>query len=193
MIATDGMTLRELQKKFYWIGVFLLALWLVRIVDATIPLSLVEYGLYPRRLSGLAGIVTMPFLHADFGHLFSNTASLGILLGLLVGSQKSPWHLVLLTSLFGGALLWLVGRNANHVGASGLVFGLIGLLIVNGLLRQRLVPIAVAILVGVLFGGTTLSGILPGGDQQVSWDGHLCGLIGGIAVAFLFSRNPSAV
>ena len=185
------MTLRDLQKEFYWIGVFLLALWLVRIVDATIPFALVDYGLRPRRLIGLVGIVTMPFLHGDFGHLFSNTASLGILLGLLVGSQKSPWRLALLTSVLGGSLLWLVGRDANHVGASGLVFGLIGLLIVSGFLRQRLVPVGVAILVGILFGGTLLSGILPGGDQLVSWDGHLCGLIGGVAVAFLVRKDQT--
>ena len=160
-------------------------MWLVRIVDATIPYALVDHGLQPRRVSGLPGIVTMPFLHGSFGHLFSNTASLGILLGLLVGSQKSPWKLAALTSLFGATLLWLVGRDANHVGASGLVFGLIGLLIVRGFLHRSLVPVGIAIFVGILFGGTLLSGILPGGKEEVSWDGHLCGLIGGALVAFI--------
>lgn len=189
MVVTVGITLRNLQKEFYWIGIFLLALWLVRIVDAAIPLSLVDYGLRPRSLIGLMGIATMPFLHSDFGHLFSNTVSLGILLGLLVGSQKSPWWLVALTSLAGASLLWVVGRNANHVGASGLVFGLIGLLIVSGFLRHRLVPVGVAILVAVLFGGTLLSGILPGGSSEISWDGHLCGLIGGAAVAFWIAKD----
>lgn len=181
--------MRNLQKEFYWIGIFLLALWLVRVVDAAIPLSLVDYGLRPRWLVGLMGIVTMPFLHSDFGHLFGNTISLGILLALLVGSQKSPWPLVALTSVLGASLLWVVGRNANHVGASGLVFGLIGLLIVSGFLHQRLVPVGVAILVGILFGGTLLAGVLPGGADEVSWDGHLCGLIGGVAVAFLVGQR----
>ncbi|MCA9139224.1 MAG: rhomboid family intramembrane serine protease [Planctomycetales bacterium] len=181
---------RDLQKEFYWIGILLLVMWLVRIVDATIPASLVDYGLQPRRLIGLPGIVTMPFLHGGFGHLFSNTTSLGILLALLVSSQKSPWLLVALTSLIGGSLLWLVGRDANHVGASGLVFGLIGLLIVSGFLHRRLVPAVVAVVVGILFGGTLLWGLLPGSHPQVSWDGHLSGLIGGVVVAF-WSRDST--
>lgn len=172
-----------MRKEFYWIGIVLLIMWLLRIVDATIPYTLTDYGLQPRRLIGLIGIITMPFLHDGFAHLFSNTASLGILLALLVGSQKSPWVLASLTSVLGASLLWVVGRNANHIGASGLVFGLIGLLIVSGFLRRRPVPVGVAILVGVLFGGTLLWGIIPGADA-VSWDGHMCGLVAGGAVAY---------
>ncbi|WP_182871388.1 rhomboid family intramembrane serine protease [Rhodopirellula sp. JC639] len=183
------MTLSHMQKEFYRIGVLLLAMWLVRIVDATIPYALADHGLQPRRWSGLPGIVTMPFLHGNFGHLFSNTVSLGILLGLLVWSRKSPWVLAALTSVVGATLLWLVGRDANHIGASGLVFGLIGLLIVGGFLNRRLVPVGVAIVVGILFGGTLLSGILPGSGAGVSWEGHLCGLVGGAAVAFFASEE----
>ena len=172
-----------MKKEFYWIGVLLLTLWLIRIVDAFIPYNFVDWGLVPRTVGGLPGVVLTPFIHANFTHLFSNTFSLAILLALVVGSRKSPWVLIGLTSLAGSGLLWLVGRSANHVGASGLVFGLIGLLIVNGLLQRSLVPVAVAILVGVLFGGTLFSGILPG-TEGVSWDGHLCGFIGGAAVAY---------
>ena len=171
------------KREFYWIGIIILVLWLVRIVDAFIPYALTQWGLHPRSLSGLPGIVLMPFLHRDFAHLFSNTWSLVILLGLLVSVRRSPWLLVIATALTGGALLWLMGRNANHVGASGIVFGLIGFLIVNGFLHRSLPSVAIAIIVGILFGGTLLSGILPGAGAQVSWDGHLCGLLGGAGVA----------
>ncbi|MCO8122715.1 rhomboid family intramembrane serine protease [Stieleria sp. TO1_6] len=177
-----------MKKEFYWIAIVLLVMWLVRLVDAVIPLDLAAYGLHPRRVSGLIGIITMPFLHASFSHLFSNSVSLVVLLGLLVATRQSPWLLAGLTSVAGASLLWLVGRDANHIGASGLVFGLIGFLIVSGFLHQRLVPVAVAIVVGILFGGTLMSGVLPGADG-VSWDGHLCGLAGGVAVAFLAARN----
>lgn len=179
----------EFRNDLYRIGVFILAMWLIRIVDATIPFSLADYGLYPRRLSGLIGIVTMPFLHASFAHLFSNSVSLAILLGLLVGSQKRPWPLVVMTALIGGSLLWLHGRNANHIGASGLVFGVIGLLTVIGFLQKRVVPVIVTMVVAVLFGGTILWGVLPGGDPRLPWDGHLCGLLGGVLTAFWFVRT----
>lgn len=172
-----------MRREFYWIGIVLLVMWLVRIVDATIPYTLSDYGLQPRRLVGLPGIITMPFLHDSFGHLLSNTASLGILLFLLVSSRESPWLLAALTSVLGAALLWLVGRDANHIGASGLVFGLIGLLIVNGFKHRHPVPVGIAIVVGILFGGTLLWGIVPSGEA-VSWDGHVCGLIAGSAVAY---------
>ncbi|KAA5545538.1 rhomboid family intramembrane serine protease [Roseiconus nitratireducens] len=174
-----------MRKEFYWIGVLLLAMWLVRIVDATIPYRLTDYGLQPRTWDGLAGILFMPFLHADFSHLFSNSVSLVILLALLVASRRSPWMLLVVMYLVGAALLWLFGRNANHVGASGLVFGLVGFFLVGGLVRRSPIPIAVAIAVGILFGGTLLSGILPSSGAPISWDGHLCGLIGGAATAYL--------
>lgn len=177
-----------MKEEFSWIGILLLALWLVLIVDATIPADLAAFGLKPRRLSGLPGILTMPFLHGGFGHLLGNTFSLIVLLGLMVGSQRAPWVAVALISVAGGALLWVVGRDANHVGASGLVCGLIGYLVLTGFFDRRLVSIGVAVLVGLLFGTTLLWGIIPI-SEGVSWDGHLCGLLGGLAVAFLNHRR----
>ncbi|MEO1525123.1 MAG: rhomboid family intramembrane serine protease [Planctomycetota bacterium] len=178
-----------MKTSFSWIGLLLLAIWLVRLVDAIIPYSLVDHGLVPRTVTGLQGIVLMPFLHASFGHVLSNTISLAILLPLLIGLRKSPWTLVVFTSLAGSALLWIIGRGDNHIGASGLVFGLIGLLIVNGFLRRSLLGVGVAVLVGVLFGGTLLSGMMPGGEDNISWDGHLCGFLGGAAIAYFAGED----
>ncbi|OYP34577.1 rhomboid family intramembrane serine protease [Rhodopirellula sp. MGV] len=186
--------MQNLHRNAYLIGALLLAMWLVRVVDATIPYDLNQWGLVPRSLWGLAGILTMPFLHDGFVHLFRNTASLALLLFIVSGTRRDPWPVIGMTALLGSGLLWLVGRGAIHIGASGLVFGLIGLLITSGFLHKRMLSVAVAIGVGILFGGTILWGILPLGGE-VSWDGHLTGLLGGIAAAFaeqkLPSRNPA--
>ena len=178
-----------MKTSFSWIGILLLAIWLVRLVDAIIPYSLVDHGLVPRTMAGLQGVVLMPFLHGSFGHVLSNTISLAILLPLLIGLRRHPWPLVAFTSVGGAALLWLIGRSDNHIGASGLVFGLIGLLIVNGFLRRSLLGVGIAVLVGVIFGGTLLSGIMPGGEDNVSWDGHLCGFVAGAAVAYFAGED----
>ena len=95
----------------------------------------------------------------------------------------------------GGALLWMLGRNGDsnqpviHVGASGLVYGLIAFLIVAGFLERRPISLGVAILVGFLYGGTLLYGVLPT-QPGVSWDGHLFGALGGAAVAYFNLGKP---
>src|SRR6185436_16533406 len=101
-----------------------------------------------RTVRGLAGILLMPFLHANFQHLISNTVPLIVLLMLLAGSHAKPWMIVLEIVLTSGTLLWVFGRPASHIGASGLIFGLIAYLILSGLLQRRPIPIVVAIIVG---------------------------------------------
>ena len=169
---------------------FVVSLWVVYLLEYV--LSIDHWGLVPRRLSGLVGIVTMTFLHGSFGHLLSNTIPLFVLLTLLAGSRSRSWVVALLIGLIGGSLLWLVGRPAIHIGASLLIFGLISFLISSGAyFERRPATVAIAILVGVLYGGTLLAGVLPrlGVGSQVSWDGHLCGALAGVAVAFLMSRQ----
>ena len=170
---------------------FVGVLWIVFLLDLVVfPIDFKDFGLVPRSFTGLVGIVTMPFLHADFGHLMGNSVPLLILLMLLAGSRARSWEIVGETVFFGGLLLWLFGRPANHIGASGLVFGLIAFLIVSGLLERRLLPLMVSLIVGFFYGGTLLSGILPGIDPKVSWDGHLCGAVAGALVAYSLTKRP---
>ena len=166
---------------------FLAAIWIAFAVASVLP-SLNDYGVKPRTLSGLAGIPAMPFLHANLQHAVSNTVPLFVLLMLLAGSKARLWEIVAAIVLLGGALLWLFGRFANHIGASGLIFGLIGFLIVSGLLEKRLIPLAIGLVVGFLYGGTLLSGIVPKLGSHVSWDGHLCGAIAGGIVAYVLDN-----
>ena len=178
-----------MQNRLYHVVVFLLVIWLVFIVDAIIPAKLNDWGVYPWRPVGLIGIPLMPFLHAGLAHIFGNSISLAILLGLLVASQQSPWKVVAAIVVLNGLLLWAFGRSGNHIGASGLVFGLISFLILSGILDKNLVSIIVALVVGFLFGTTLIFGVIPRIGSEVSWDGHLFGAIGGGLVAYFASEN----
>ncbi len=183
-----------IREEFRGIVVFIGVLWAVWFVDLVLPFDLTAWGINPRSLSGLIGIPLMPFIHQGIGHLLSNTIPLAILLTLLAGSRASSWEVVMQVILLGGALLWVIGRSgAIHVGASGLIYGLIAFLIVSGLLEKRLVSLGIAILVGFLYGTTLFFGVLPSLDQRISWDGHLCGAIAGAAIAYINTRSTESL
>ena len=168
---------------------FVASIWIVFLLEFIPPLNLVSYGVTPRTASGLIGIPAMPFLHANLRHITSNTPPLIVLLVLLAGSKVNSWEIVIKVTLLGGALLWLFGRTGTHIGASGLIFGLIAFLIVSGLLEKRVTPLLVAIIVGLLYGGSLLSGIVPRIASLNSWDGHLLGAIAGGLVAYQSTRT----
>ncbi|HJQ78748.1 MAG TPA: rhomboid family intramembrane serine protease [Lacipirellulaceae bacterium] len=164
-------------------------IWLVFIIEYIPGLQLENYGIVPRTTAGLIGIVAAPFLHANLGHIINNTIPLTVLLVLLAGSRAASWAIVLSIVLLSGALLWLFGRPAIHIGASSLIYGLVAYLFVSGIREQRIVPLAIAVLVGFLYGGTLASGILPRWGSYISWDGHLFGAVAGALVAYIMTRE----
>lgn len=174
----------SIQQEFRGVATFVGSLWVIFLIGSLLPVSLTAWGIVPRTWWGLFGIPLAPFLHLGLGHLVSNTIPLLVLLSLLAGSRTNTWGTVAEIILLSGGLLWLVGRSAVHVGASGLIYGLIAFLIVSGFREKRIVPLLVAILVGFLYGGTLLSGILPTAGPQVSWDGHLSGAVAGSALGY---------
>lgn len=142
---------------------------------------LVTFGLVPRTAWGLVGIVTMPFLHSNLGHLLANLGALVVLLGFVFAFHpKRMPTVVVRVILIGGALLWLFGRPETHVGASGLIYGLAGFAIVSGIVQRRFLPVAGAVGVAVMYGSSLFWGLVPV-DPKISWDGHLAG---GLAGAF---------
>ena len=171
---------------------FVAALWIVYLVDLILPWDLTAWGLQPRTIGGLAGIVTMPFLHAGLGHIVSNTIPLAILLVLLGGSRSNSWIFVVAIILLNGILLWLFGQNAEHVGASGLVYGLAAFLIVSGFLERQVVSILIAMGVLFIFGTSLFWGVLPIGNRGVSWDGHLMGAVAGGVIAWGMNKVKSS-
>lgn len=180
----------RVREEIYGVLAFIGAIWVVFAADWIVPGDLNNsLGLAPRTLHGLVGIVSMPFLHDGIGHLAGNTVPLFVLLTLLAGSRARSWTIVVEIVLLGGGLLWVFGRGGTvHVGASGLVFGLAAFLIASGLLERRPVALGVAVLVAFLYGGSLLAGVLPAAGD-VSWDGHLCGAIAGVASAYGLARD----
>jgi len=184
---TDKPTLadsvgRQLRHILFFVGV----IWALFLVSLVTPLQ--QYGLRPRTLPGLLGILTMPFLHANLRHIVGNTIPLIVLLFLLAGSRAKSWRIVAEITLLGGAILWVVGRSAIHIGASGLVSGLITFLILGGVFERRFLPAVVAMITFLLYGGSLLWGFVPR-ESQVSWDGHLCGAAAGGLLAFQLARR----
>jgi membrane associated rhomboid family serine protease len=183
-----------IREELFYILLFLGAIWAVFGLSCVFE-SLNAYGVAPRTASGLIGIPISNFLHENFRHVFGNTIPLFILLALLAGSKARSWEIVLYIVLLGGSLLWVFGRSAVnghptvHIGASGLIFGLIAFLILSGFLEKRLVPLLIAIAVCFFYGGTLLSGVMPQVNSNVSWDGHLCGAIAGGLVAYYLTKE----
>jgi membrane associated rhomboid family serine protease len=184
-MAGSSHTIRE---EIHAVALFVGTIWLVFFISLAFP-ALDNYGVVPRKLVGLAGIPAMPFLHATFHHLISNTIPLVVLLILLAGSRAESWQVVLDVALLGGLLLWIFGREAVHIGASGLISGLTAFMIISGFLEQRIVPLLIALIVGFLYGGSLILGVIPRFGSNVSWDGHLCGALAGGIVAYALARE----
>lgn len=163
-------------------------LFLIEVLDLATPgYSLAQAGgITPKRLDGLDGILFAPFLHANFAHLYANSIPL-ILLGTFVlaaGMKRFLWSTGLIM-LAAGLGVWIVGAAGSvHVGASGVIFGFLGLLLTRGIVERSWWNIAVALLIGMLY-WWQLFGMLPG-QERVSWEGHLFGFIGGVIAAILF-------
>jgi membrane associated rhomboid family serine protease len=171
---------------------FVALLWAVQVVNWIVGYGLnPAFGLIPRQPGGLDGIIAMPLLHGSFGHLMANTPPLMVMGGLLVATTTRallPLNAVVIG--LGGGLVWLFGGSAIHIGASGLVFGWFGFLVVRGLVDRSPITLGAALVVGVLF-GSILWGVLPG-QPGVSWEAHLFGAIAGAAAAALVRTHVHA-
>jgi membrane associated rhomboid family serine protease len=183
------MAKHSIREELLGVIAFVGFMWCVFIIGRVLPVRLESFGVTPRTLRGIIGIPASPFLHANLGHLVSNTIPLTMLLCLLAGSKARSWAIVASIVLLSGALLWLFGRPATHIGASGLIYGLIAYLIVSGVCERRIAPMIISIGVGFLYGGTVASGILPTWKSPISWEGHLFGAIAGGTVAYLPTGN----
>ena len=171
-------------------GVVTAALWIIQIVNAARHYSLDRFGLRPRRIDGLWGILTQPLLHQSYGHLLSDTAPLVAIGWVLLLSGVRTWLTVtMLAVVVGGLATWVVAPAGVIVGSSGLVFGWLGYLIARAYFSRKLRWIVVAVVV-LFFFGTLLTKLLPSYDSNVSWQSHACGFgAGSLAGAILHPRR----
>lgn len=175
------------------VAVMTAAMWFGEAVDTVLGGALDQFGIVPRAVSGLDGVVLAPLLHGGFGHLVANTVPF-VVLGAIVALAGLA-RLLAVTALVvvvGGLGTWLTGASHTvHIGASGLVFGLATYLIARGVFARRPMEVAVSAVVLVVWGGTVLSGLLP--RAGISWQGHLFGAAAGVLAAWLLHRRTAPV
>lgn len=163
-------------------------LWLVKFTEIYFDVTFQNYGVLPKTVEGLRGIIFSPFIHSGFDHLTSNSVPLLILITALIYFYKEVWYKVfLIVWLCGGFWLWLGGRENYHIGASGIVYGLAAFLFFSGVLRKHTGLLALSMLIVFLY-GSMVWGIFPL-FRDISWEGHLYGSIAGLLCAWFYRKH----
>src|SRR4030043_308036 len=180
------------RKKFFLSLIipvtFVFLMWLVKIIEVLFEMDLSDLGIYPLSLEGLPGIIFSPFIHDDFTHLLNNSLPLLLLsVALFYFYSEVALKVFTCTYFLTGLVGWLGGREAWHIGASGLVYGLASFLFFSGIIRRYFRLIALSLLVVFLY-GEMVWGIFPGIYKNISWESHMLGFLSGIALA-LWYRN----
>jgi len=184
-----GAIARELKTQGKILGGFVAIIWVLGIADLALGGALNVYGIAPRHIIGLRGILFAPFLHGGLGHLIANTIPF-IVLGWFVMLQETRdfFRVSAITMLVSGLGTWVFGSpNSIHIGASGLIFGYLGFLLLRGYFERNFPSILLSLIVGFLY-GSTIWGVLPT-RPGISWEGHLFGFIGGVIAARLLARK----
>ena len=159
-----------------------LTIWSVFWFEVNFSVSLNSYGLYPRSLDGLRGIILSPLIHGSLDHLYNNTIPLAILtLALFYFYRQKAWKILLWGWFLSGLLTWTIGRESYHIGASGIIYMLASFIFFKGVFQKHYRLIALSLTVVFIY-GSMLWYVLPIEDG-VSWEGHLSGFLTGLALA----------
>ncbi len=169
---------------------YVVVIWVIHIVNTFVFGGLLTaFGIHPLDTSSLWQVLTSPLLHANFGHLISNTVP-GAIFSFLIGASgaRAWWGVTFLVVIVGGAGVWLFGGiGTNHIGASGLVYGWLAYLLVRGIFNRSFGQLAIGVILGVAYSGL-IWGVLPG-TPGISWQAHLFGAVGGVLAGMVITSN----
>jgi membrane associated rhomboid family serine protease len=181
--------LKIFKRGTYLTFSFVLLLWVVKSIEWAEGWDFGYYGILPRTLKGSVGIITGPLIHGDLVHLMSNTFPLVVLgLGLFYFYHRIALEVFVWIYLATGFWVWVMGREAYHIGASGIIYGMMMFIFWGGVLRKNPRSLAISMIVFFLY-GYMIYGLFPG-DENVSWESHLMGSIAGIFLAIYFKKVP---
>ncbi len=184
----DDLEKKRIFRSILYPFLFVALMWLVKFVEITFDLNFISFGLYPRAYAGLIGIATCPLIHSSFDHLFSNSIPLLVLGGMMFYFYRPiAFSVFFWVYLMSGIWLWAAGREAYHVGASGLVYGFATFLFFSGIFRKERSLMVLSLLIVFLY-GSLVWGVFPL-QPQISWESHLLGALAGIITAYYFRKE----
>ncbi|MFC4698876.1 rhomboid family intramembrane serine protease [Glaciecola siphonariae] len=177
------------RPKWHYLAVVLALLICIELVNFFSGRWLNHFAIVPRHLDTLVYIFTAPWLHGSLSHFFSNIVTLAVLSYLLMQFSVKRYFLVsILLIVMTGLLVWLFGREARHLGASGVIYGYFAYLLLAGFLSRRFFLAIISIAVLFFYGGM-IWGVLPS-QPFISWESHLFGFISGLVLAWVL--RPTA-
>ena len=179
---------KQLRKSISIPLFFVASLWIIKILEEYFDFRLTFLGIVPLTAEGLIGIITAPFIHANYDHLISNTLPLLVVgTGLIYFYKEISYRVIAMVWLFTNFWVWLAARPDAHIGASGLIYGFVCFLFFSGIIRRNKNLLAISMLVTFLY-GSMVWGILPV-NQSISWESHLFGSVAGIFAAVYFRKE----
>lgn len=190
MSPTGKQMVRHVKAGFISLGVLVGLMWVIEFIDWLIPIQFDVYGIHPRNLSWLQGILIAPLMHGSWAHIMANTPPLLIFGGLIALQGVGDfWLATILSALVSGIGVWFISPSYSvTVGASGIIFGYLGFLLLRGFFERRFSSIVISLGVGAFY-SSMIWGVLPS-SPNVSWQAHFFGFVGGILAANLVSKLP---
>jgi membrane associated rhomboid family serine protease len=182
----------EIYRSLRFPILFVIILWVVKIVEQISESDFSSYGLVPLNFTGVRGIIFSPLIHGNWQHLINNTIPIFVLTWTLFYFYRNiAFKVFFLVYFIHGIWLWFMGRITYHIGASGIIYGLGTFIFVSGIIRKNSHLLAISLLVAFLY-GSMIWGIFPI-EEYISWEGHLTGLVAGLILAFYYKNyGPSA-